>query len=252
MKLAPIPAGEFLMGCSAEEFERFNREASGYFHPEKSEMPQHKVKITKPFFMGAYLVTQGQYEKVIGSNPSSRPKEGPDLPVDTVNWFNGMEFCKKLSALAEEKRAGRVYRLPTEAEWEYAARAGTTTATYFGNTMSAKQANFDGSKPLGNAEKVAPIGHTVKVGAYPPNRFGLYDMHGNLWQWCLDGPRTYTNAEVEDPRGPEDAKDRVLRGGSWRDGAVRAAFRKPRPPEQNYQQSPITGFRVMMIETAGN
>ena len=174
MKLAPIPAGEFLMGTSADDVARFQREPSGYGGPDNKEtpsIPQHKVKITKPFYLGAYTVTQGQYEKVMGLNPSdAKHKLGPDFPVDSVSAEDGAAFCKKLSELPDEKKAGRVYRLPTEAEWEYACRAGTTTTTAYGKTLSSKQANFDGAQPLGNVEKGNKIGHPVKVGSYPPKR----------------------------------------------------------------------------------
>jgi formylglycine-generating enzyme required for sulfatase activity len=267
MKLAPIAAGEFLMGMSAADFQRLKEQPSGYYRglngPDAMEGPQHKVKITKDYLLGAYLVTQAQYEKVMGTNPSWFSANGKDkdkvagldtsqFPVDSANWFDAVAFCKKLSELPDEKKAGRVYRLPTEAEWEYACRAGTTTTTAFGNTLSSKQANIDGEHPLGDTEKAPKIGRTVNVGSYPPNAWGLYDMHGNLWQWCLDGPRTYTAEAATDPRGPDMTLDprtneqvpaRMLRGGCWRDGGVSASFRKPRQPE--LYRIHIVGFRVL-------
>jgi formylglycine-generating enzyme required for sulfatase activity len=244
-KLAPIPAGEFLMGASAQDVERFKREPAGFNPPEKPYVPQHRVKITKAFDLGACEVTQAQYEKVMGTNPSAN-KESQDHPVDTVNLDDGVAFCQKLSALPEERQAGRVYRLPTEAEWEYACRAGTTTATHYGNSLSSSQANIDGGYPLGIAEKGPRIGKTVRVASYASNAWGLYDMHGNLWEWCLDGPREYSANAIADPRGPEtDGTARVLRGGSWREGAVTAALRKPRDPVR-YRTLHV-GFRVLLV-----
>jgi serine/threonine protein kinase len=267
MKLAPVAAGEFLMGTSAADFQRFKQQPSGYYGgmngPDAMEGPQHRVKISRNFLLGAYLVTQAQYQQVMGTNPSWFSANGKDkdkvasldtsqFPVDSTNWFDAVAFCKKLSELPDERKAGRVYRLPTEAEWEYACRAGTTTTTPFGNTLSARQANIDGDHPLGNTEKAPKIGRTVNVGSYPPNAWGLYDMQGNLWQWCLDGPRAFTAQAVTDPRGPDTTLDqrtnqqaptRILRGGCWRDGGVSASFRKPRQPE--LYRIHIVGFRVL-------
>jgi serine/threonine protein kinase len=232
MKLALIPAGKFLMGASAEDiaawknapFKGFAGQADFWV---KEATPQHEVRITRSFYLGVYPVTQGQYERIMGRNPSAN-KESPDHPVEMVYWHDAMEFCKRLSDLPEEKRAGRTYRLPTEAEWEYACRAGTTTTFYCGMTLSSRQANIHGEHPFGGAAEKGPtVGKTVKVGSYPPNQFGLYDMHGNVWQWCLDGQRTYTARPVDDPRGPETpGSPRSMRGGAWREGAVPAACRK--------------------------
>src|SRR5208283_3930588 len=152
----------------------------------------------------------------------------------TVNWDEAMDFCKKLSALPAEKAAGRTYRLPTEAEWEYACHAGTTTAFHFGTSLSFRQANIKGDQPFGTDEKGPSVGKTVKVGSYPANAWGLHDMHGNVYQWCLDGVRAYTAGPVVDPRGPETAgAPRMLRGGDWSGAAwmcrsaARNKFREP-------------------------
>ncbi len=267
MRLVPIAAGEFLMGTSPADFQRFREQPTGYYAsfkgPDPMEVPQHRVELTRGFLLGAHLVTQAQYEQVTGTNPSWFSAAGKEknkvagldtrqFPVEGVNWFDAAAFCKKLSELPEEKKAGRVYRLPTEAEWEYACRAGTTTTTAYGNTLSFKQANIDAESPLGNAEKGVRLGRPVPVGSYPPNAWGLYDMHGNLWQWCLDGPRTYTAQAVTDPRGPDMTPDpvshklspwRMLRGGCWRDGGVSASYRKPRPGD--VYNIHIVGFRVL-------
>jgi formylglycine-generating enzyme required for sulfatase activity len=239
MNLAYIPPGEFTMGSPENEA---NRRGSG----PGNEGPQHKVKITKYFYMGVYEVKQSEYEKVMGKNPSVF-KDNSDNPVEQVNWGEAAEFCKKLSELPEEIKAGRVYRLPTEAEWEYACRAGTTTVFHYGNSLSSKQANFNGEEPYGGAEKGPKILKTVKCGSYQPNAWGFYDMHGNVWEWCLDGPRTYTPNPVNDPRGSEAAGGiRVLRGGPWLHPALlcRSAARYPDGPDH---RNPHFGFRVMLV-----
>jgi formylglycine-generating enzyme required for sulfatase activity/tRNA A-37 threonylcarbamoyl transferase component Bud32 len=225
MKLAYIPAGEFAMGSPQKEANH-----------QGDEGPQHKVRITKAFYMGAYECRQGEYEKVMGKNPSAF-KDSPDHPVEQVTWDEAVEFCKRLSELPDEKKTGRVYRLPTEAEWEYACRAGTTTTFHYGDSLSSKQANFNGGK-------------TTKCGSYPPNAWALYDMHGNVWEWCLDGVRKYEPSDkpVQDPRGPMDAGGaRVARGGSWVNGAwlCRSASRSPGPSARHYG----VGFRVVEVKS---
>jgi formylglycine-generating enzyme required for sulfatase activity len=229
MKLVLIPPGKFRMGSTPEEIECFKREpdAGETLAWVNVEGPQHEVTITKPFFMGIYEVTQGQYEKVMGNNPSYN-KESPDRPVEQVNLDDAVAFCKRLSGLPEERRAGRTYRLPKEAEWEYACRAGTTTRFHYGDSLSSRQANFDGRKSHWGAEEGPWLGKTVKVGSYRPNAWGLYDMHGNVGEWCLDWARTYTADPVEDPRGlPPVGERRLLRGGNWSNNAcyMRTALR---------------------------
>ena len=214
MKLALISVGKFLMGSPKDEKERYSVEE------------QHEVSITKPFYLGVYVVTQGEYEKVMGNNPSYCSPQGygkdsvkdmdtGQFPVERVSWDDAVAFCKKLSELPEEKKAGRVYRLPTEAEWEYACRAGTKTAFHYGDSLSSKQANFDGNDPYGGADKGPYLARTAKVGSYAPNAFGLYDMHGNVWEWCQDwyDENYYKNSPREDPPGPAQTSYRVFRGG---------------------------------------
>src|SRR5262249_47116324 len=151
LKFAYIPPGKFFMGSTAQEIERFKKEPfDGYAFPgwDKVEGPQHEVRITQGFYLGVYEVTQGQYERVVGTNPSAN-KESPQHPVDSVDCEDAAAFCTKLSALPEEKQAGRVYRLPTEAEWEYACRAGTTTAFHYGDSLSSWQADPAPTQPPG-------------------------------------------------------------------------------------------------------
>jgi uncharacterized protein (TIGR02996 family) len=215
MRFALVPAGTFDMGSPPRER---HRSRSEHFH---------RVEITRPFYFGVYPVTQAQYQALTGTNPSHFCKGGgaagavkgqdtSEHPVEEVTWQQAVEFCDQLSALPPEKKAKRRYRLPTEAEWEYACRAGTTTPFYFGRTLSAAQANFDGSQPYGKVRRGAYLAHTVPVGRYPPNPLGLYDMHGNIWEWCsdwYDSAGTVPEPHV-DPTGPETGTLKVLRGGS--------------------------------------
>jgi formylglycine-generating enzyme required for sulfatase activity len=242
MKLTLIPAGKFLMGSPAGEEER------------DAEELQHEVEISKPFYIGVYEVTQGQYEKVKEKNTAFF-RQGQDFPMDQVRWPDAMDFCRKLSALADEKKAGRVYRLPTEAEWEYACRAGTTTVFHFGDALSSKEANFKGSFPYGGAAKGFFLQKTAKVGSYGPNAWGLYDMHGNVAEWCSDyyDPDFYKNSPKQDPKGPANGVlktdfhnefYRVVRGGCWLDEAraCRAAYRFRLQATEPYRW---VGFRVV-------
>jgi len=198
MKLALIPSGTFIMGSPAGEALR-----------DDDEGPQRRVTITKPFYMGIYEVTQAQYEAVTGKNPSYF--KGAKNPVERVSWHDAVEFCKALSG-----KTGQTVRLPTEAEWEYACRAGTTKPFNTGRTISTDQANYDGNFTYGNGRKGVYRKKTVPVGIFGPNAWGLYDMHGNVWEWCSDWyADSYANAETDDPQGPASGASRVLRGGSW-------------------------------------
>jgi formylglycine-generating enzyme required for sulfatase activity len=263
MRLAYIPPGKFLMGSSAEEIARLKKEAPSGYDPT-CEGPQHKVDITMPFFMGVHEVTQKQYMEVMKTNPSyfspkgggkdkvKEEKDTGDFPVENVSWEDAVEFCRRLSELPEEKKAGRVYRLPTEAQWEYACRAGTKSAFHQGKALALKDANYNGEQLDGT--KGPAKNRTDKVGSYQPNAWGLYDMHGNVAEWCRDGQRAYTVPDheyVEDPRGPRaDNIDHMLRGGAWNNPAwaCRAAFRKKGPPSQ---AGSAYGFRVVCEEETG-
>jgi formylglycine-generating enzyme required for sulfatase activity len=215
MQLAWIPSGSFMMGSPASEANRSNDEG-----------PQRLVTIGQGFWMGRYEVTQGQYEAVMGTNPSAFKTCGRDCPVEQVSWNDAKEFISRLNA----RNDGFVYSLPSEAEWEYAARAGTTTAFAFGNSLSSTQANFDGNYPYGNAPKGPYLERTTKVGSYRPNAWGLYDMHGNVWEWAEDIYQdSYTglptDGSANTTRG--DSSFRLLRGGSWGSlgGSSRSAYR---------------------------
>ncbi len=215
LELVLIPAGKFTMGSSEDEKGRSNNETL------------HDVTLSKSFFLGKYEVTQEQWEAVMGTNPSAI--KGAKLPVTDVTWNDCQEFIKKLN---DKTKGG--YRLPTEAEWEYAARAGTKTAYSFGDTITSKDANYSDSK----------IGKPSAVGSYKPNAFGLYDMHGNVFEWCQDWRAVYPVVAVTDPVGPNSGMIRVVRGGSFSFDArdARSADRDLRVTPD--EQSDYTGFRL--------
>ena len=231
MKLVYIKPGTFLMGSPASESGRFDNEG-----------PQHRVTLTKGFHMGAHQVTQQQYGKVMGTNPSHFRKGG-NHPVEKVSWSDAQEFCRKLSA-----RDGRTYRLPSEAEWEYACRAGTTTPFAFGNTISTEQANYDGNYPYARGQKGEWRRCTTPVGSFQPNAWGLCDMHGNLYEWCSNwyDRYYYQKSAGNDPEGPSSGSHRVVRGGSWycNPRGCRSAYRDDYPPglRVNY-----IGFRLLCV-----
>ncbi|MEH2059135.1 MAG: SUMF1/EgtB/PvdO family nonheme iron enzyme [Nostoc sp.] len=199
LEMVEIQGGTFMMGSPEEEAERYEYES-----------PLHQVTVPK-FFMGKYAVTQAQYQAIMGSNPSKF--KGEKRPVEKVSWDEAVEFCKKLSQKTEH-----TYRLPTEAEWEYACRAGTTTPFYFGETITTDLVNYNGNSPYGSAPKGEYREQTTDIGKFPPNCFGLYDMHGNIFEWCLD----VYNSNYQD--APKDSSAwlsglnneiKLLRGGSW-------------------------------------
>ena len=212
IKFAWIPAGTFMMGSPKSEEGRIPNETS------------HKVTITKGFYLGIYTVTQEQWECVMGNNPSSKTK-GAKLPVTDVSWKDCWGFIKKLNA-----KTGDVYRLPSEAEWEYACRAGTATAYSYGDYMTMNDANFDGES-------------IEAVGSYKPNAFGIYDMHGNVWEWCEDWYGDYPDGAVMDPRYPVTGEYRVLRGGSFgvNVSAARSSYRDYNAPSDRLVSN---GFRL--------
>ncbi len=232
MKLTYIPAGEFMMGSPSNEANRMSDET------------QHRVRISQPFLMQTTEVTQSQWQSVMGNNPSVF-KGDSNLPVEKVSWSDAVAFCEKLS-----QRDGRTYRLPTEAQWEYACRAGTTTPFSFGHTLSTNQANYNGNFVYGSGVKGTYRGKTVAVGSFPANAWGLYDMHGNVWEWCSDWYGDYPSGNVTDPTGASDGSARVCRGGSWdiNPGFCRSAVRLwINPPSSSY----IIGFRVSCSVSLG-
>jgi uncharacterized protein (TIGR02996 family) len=247
MTFTLIPAGKFRMGSPEQEEGR-----------HADEGPQHEVEITRPFYLGTYPVTQEEYLRLTGANPSHFAVSGPGVkavtgldtrrfPVERVSWDDAQEFCRRLSALPAEQQAGRTYRLPTEAEWEYACRAGTTTVFHVGNSLSSHLACCDGKRPY-HAEAGPDLERTVPVGSYPPNAWGLSDMHGNVFEWCADwyGSDSYWPRPPEDPQGPPDGELRVLRGGSWTDWAtdLRCAYRYNNDPDIADRR---LGIRVVLV-----
>jgi uncharacterized protein (TIGR02996 family) len=208
MRFAWCPPGTFLMGSPPNEKGRSNHER------------QHRVTLTRGFWLGVTPVTQAQWQAVTGSNPSHFP--GADRPVEQVSWGVCRRYCQELAG-----RDGRRYRLPTEAEWEYACRAGTTTPFHFGVTLGTDQANYNGNLTYGKGKKGVYPQETVPVGSFPANAWGLYDMHGNVWEWCQDWYGLYPQDSVKDPQGSKTGLHRVLRGGSWnvRPGSCRSARR---------------------------
>ncbi len=247
MKFVLVPAGTFIMGSSPDEAGR-----SG------DEGPQHEVTITRPFYLAIYPVTQAQYQNIMRNNPSHfcRSGRGKDLckdidpqtlPVERVTWGNAVVFCRKLSELPEETRQGRKYRLPTEAEWEYACRGDSLQPLYLGLSLSSTLANFDGNYPYGGAPRGPFLKRTSPVGSYPPSPLGLYDLHGNVWEWCADwyGEHYYAESPAEDPPGPATGDRRVVRGGCWSSPGnnCRTAYRgKLEPGDHLYR----VGFRVLL------
>jgi formylglycine-generating enzyme required for sulfatase activity len=239
MKLKLVPAGEFEMGSSEA----------------KDEEPRHLVRISQPFYLGVYPVTQREYMQVMRKNPSHF-SGGDRLPVENVSWFSAVGFCNALSQkeklppfYAINGQAVNVldwnapgYRLPTEAEWEYACRAGTTTRYSFGDQETGLDHN---AWYWGNSS-----GQTHPVGEKKPNAFGLHDMHGNVWEWCWDGysAEYYQQSPADDPRGPEHGSSRVIRGGSWSyaAGYCRAAFRSRITPTN---ARIILGLRLARVQS---
>ena len=209
MKFAWIPPGTFLMGSPTGEANRSDDET------------QHKVTLSKGYYMGVHLVTQEQWQTVMGNTPSYFKGE-KNLPVEQVSWEDCQEFIKKLRD--KDKKA---YRLPTEAEWEYACRAGTKTPFWVGKTISTDQANYDGNHIYGNGKKGVYRQKTTPVGSFPANAWGLHDTHGNLYEWCQEWLGDYPQSDVVDPQGPDAGQYRVLRGGSWLNNPryCRSAFR---------------------------
>jgi formylglycine-generating enzyme required for sulfatase activity len=237
LEMVLIEPGEFMMGSPETEMDRSEDEVL------------HRVRIRKAFYVGKYEVTQGQFARVMGFNPSwfSPGRPGEDevarkdtlrLPVESVTWFDAAEFSNRLSErdglkpyfrLANVRKDGDTissadltvvggggYRLLTEAEWEYACRSGTTTPFHFGGTSNGMESNVDGRLPYGTTEKGPYIRRPTTVGSYRPNRWDLYDMHGNVQEWCLDWyVKDYASLGTDDPVNLVKAEYRVLRGGSW-------------------------------------
>jgi formylglycine-generating enzyme required for sulfatase activity len=235
MEFVPIPAGEFLMGTAAEEVDSIARRYHLQREWVEREVPCHEVRISQPFDLGKYPVTQAQWEAVMGNNPSAFTGD-PTRPVEKVSWEDVQRFIEQLNA--RDRTAGETYRLPTEAEWEYAARAGTTTAYSFGDDPAQLGAYAWYDENSGNT--------THPVGQKQPNPWGLYDMHGNVWEWVQDwyDEAYYSQSPTTDPQGPDTGSRRVFRGGGWYDGAgiCRSAYR--RYAEPGFRDDDL-GFRLL-------
>lgn len=253
IELVEIPGGEFWMGSTEADAQTAFTEAKRRYKDAQeswyqAETPRHRVKVSA-FLMGRYQVTQSQWYEVMGDLPQIEEKlRGDDRPVVNVSWEQASEFCQELT-----RRTGHQYRLPTEAEWEYACRAGTNTAFAFGPTLSPEVANYWWSAPYGNGPSKEQLGRTVEVGSVRvANGFGLSDMHGNVWEWCLDwyGEKYYEECRkqgvVVDPQGPAAGSGRVDRGGGWGSGAVvcRSADRNT---WASGNRSSGLGFRLVRI-----
>lgn len=238
MSFVWLEPGTFQMGASAEDV-----------LAEPDELPQHEVELTNGYWLGQFEVTQAEWEAVMGENPSffSRGNRGQKavegvetarFPVESINWYEANRFCETLNQLPSEMEAGRSYRLPTEAEWEYACRAGTTTRFHYGAEPDSQRSNYLGD-----------VGHPMPVGSYPPNPWGLFDMHGNVLEWCADWHTDtyYQHSPRVDPTGPEQPeKDaRVLRGGGWGFTAASSAFRDTISP---HLRGASHGLRIVMTQ----
>ena len=252
MRFTRIAPGTFAMSSKDAEKER-----------DDNTERAHTVTLTKPYLLGLYEVTRGQFaafvkdagyktdaEKGVGLSIGSGGEDrswrnpgidqGDDHPVVQVSWNDATEFCKWLS-----KKEGRTYRLPTEAEWEFACRAGTTTVYSLGNTIFVNQANYDGNTRYRGGKTGVNRARTTPVGSFAPNAWGLYDMHGNVWEWCADWLAPFGRGDVTDPVGPDKGLAKVMKGGSWYDEArhCRCAERGGLAPAN---RSFDIGFRVAL------
>jgi len=218
MKFLVVPSGTFTMGSR---------------RGDQHELPEHEVTLTQAYGLGVHEVSEQQYTEVMGKNPALT---SPNSAINSLNWAQADEFCRRLSDLPAEKSAGRVYRLPTEAEWEHACRAGTVTAYSFGDdpTMFGQY----GWYTRNGLQKVHPGGEKL------PNPWGFYDMHGNAWEWCQNWHYEYSDAPATDPTGPPKGVTRVLRGGAWfhREPDCRSSVRFTEDP--NSPKKYTGGFRV--------
>lgn len=218
-----IAAGDFLMGSPENEPERFD-----------SREEQHKVTLTNGYWLADTAVTQALWQLVMGGNPA-RFSDDPLNPVEKVSWDDSQNLINQFNEMFSGKLDGLVIRLPTEAEWEHACRTGTATPFSFGENISSEQVNFDGSQPYNNGGKSEDRNKTVSVKTLPPNAWGLYEMHGNVWEWCADvwQERIGTQPLVDPYHNGNIGARRVMRGGSWIDygGLARSAFRGHRSPD---------------------
>ena len=248
LDMVAIPGGSFQMGTENAEIERLNQKYERDWFSR--EHPQHPVTV-QPFLMGKYPVTQAQWQAVANLpkvdrdlKPAPSSFKGKNRPVELVSWYDAMEFCQRLSIAT-----GRDYRLPSEAEWEYACRARTTTPFHFGATLTSQLANYNGNYTFASESKGEYREQTADVGSFPPNAFGLYDMHGNVWEWCADDWHENYDGAPNDGRiwmkESAQSTNKMLRGGSWLNVPVgcRSAFRGPYVPADDLNG--FIGFRVL-------
>ena len=222
-----IPPGQFMMGSPENEPERYDDETL------------HQIVLTEGYWLADTACSQALWQAVMKTNPSHF-KDNPQHPVEEVSW----QDCKDFFDQANTLLVGLQLRFPTEAEWEYACRAGTTTPFSFGDALSTESANYDGSSPYNNQPKGKYREKAVVVDEFIPNPWGLYQMHGNVWEWCQDWyDKTYPAGTATNPQGPDQGSSRVLRGGSWFDGGryLRSAFRDFNGPDF---RSIYWGFRL--------
>jgi formylglycine-generating enzyme required for sulfatase activity len=240
LSMAPIPAGVFAMGSSAA--------GGAPYYGNTASQPVHSVAITRPFWMGRFEVTQAQFQSLMGTNPSNFL--GINRPVESVTWNEAVAYCQALTA--SEQAAGRVptgyqYRLPTEAEWEYCCRAGTTAEFHTGAALFCGDARIEYSQHSAsscNIPTTGPGSGTLDVGSFPPNAFGLHDMHGNVREWCLDAYAAYAPGAVADPL-VQTGSGRVDRGGAFNFASryARSAYRESGSPGTRLMSR---GFRVVL------
>jgi formylglycine-generating enzyme required for sulfatase activity len=229
-----IEPGEFMMGSPAGEAGRYDDEG-----------PRHRVRFTRGFWLADTACTQALWGAVMGGKNPSVFQDDARNPVENVSWDDASAFLQRVASLVPGVVAG----LPTEAEWEYACRAGSETPFSFGTTTTPDQANYDGNSPYAGGEKDVYRQKTVPVKSFAPNRWGLYEMHGNVWEWCVDGKRSYDRNDQENPRGPEEVAPRVVRGGSWHNeaGWLRSASRHGRLRDYSNGDQ---GFRFALRSTS--
>jgi sulfatase modifying factor 1 len=235
MKFRWISPGQFLMGSSAEEKKRSNNET------------QHSVHLTKGFFIGTFVVTRDEWQAVMGRGSTMKiidRNKAKNLPMTRISWYDCQRFIAKL-----QEKEGKQYRLPTEAEWEFACRAGTTTPFFWGETISTEQANFKGHLSNTFGKVGVYRGKVTSVDFFRPNAWGMHDMHGNVQQWCQDWYGGYAAGDVVDPMGPEMGSRRVLRGGSWDSDPKDCRSASRRSADPNFESDQV-GCRLVLAEEA--
>ncbi|MCB0665354.1 MAG: formylglycine-generating enzyme family protein [Saprospiraceae bacterium] len=230
MEFVLIKPGKFMMGTPPGEKGQYKLDH------------YHEVELTQAFYIGKYEVTQGQWKQLMNENPSHFESLGDSLPVENVNWYEAQEFISKLNLLNPQYQ----FSLPTEAQWEYACRAGTTTPYNTGSNLTTNGANYDGRYPYDGFPEGIYRNRPMPVGSFKPNAWGLYDMHGNVWEWCKDWYCEYPESSVKDPVGECDTTLKVIRGGSWYFDAesARSARRYTHHPED---RGFSLGFRVVRV-----